>query len=97
MPVAMSVVWEVVKYPKKSKQLMDLLVKFDQVLGFDLEYYEPKEEELPEEILELVRQRDEARQNKNWAESDRFRDMLMEKGYIVKDTKEGTEVKKGKI
>ncbi len=97
MPVAMSVVWEVVKYPKKSKQLMDLLVKFDQVLGFDLEHYEPKEEELPEEILELVRQRDEARQNKNWAESDRFRDMLMEKGYIVKDTKEGTEVKKGKI
>ncbi len=97
MPVAMSVVWEVVKYPKKSKQLMDLLVKFDQVLGFDLEYYEPKEEELPEEILELVRQRDEARQNKNWAESDRLRDMLMEKGYIVKDTKEGTEVKKGKI
>ena len=44
-----------------------------------------------------MRQRDEARQNKNWAESDRLRDMLMEKGYIVKDTKEGTEVKKGKI
>lgn len=97
MPVAMSVVWEVVKYPKKSKQLMDVLLKFDQVLGFDLVHYEPKEEELPQEILELIKQRDEARQNKNWAESDRLRDMLMEKGYTVKDTKEGTVVGKGKV
>lgn len=97
MPVAMSVVWEVVKYPKKSKQLRDVLLKFDQVLGFDLAHYEPKEEELPQEILEIVRQRDEARQNKNWAESDRIRDVLMEKGYTVKDTKEGTVVEKGKV
>ena len=97
MPVAMSVVWEVVKYPKKSKQLRDVLLKFDQVLGFDLAHYEPKEEELPQEILEIVRQRDEARQNKNWAESDRIRDVLMEKGYTVKDTKEGTVVQKGKV
>ncbi len=97
MPVAMSVVWEVVKYPKKSKQLMDLLLKFDQVLGFDLANYETKEEELPQEILELIKQRDEARQNKNWAESDRLRDVLMEKGYTVKDTKEGTVVGKGKV
>ncbi len=97
MPVAMSVVWEVVKYPKKSKQLMEVLLKFDQVLGFDLAHYEPKEEELPQEISELVKERDEARQNKNWAESDRLRDVLMEKGYTVKDTKEGTVVEKGKI
>ena len=97
MPVAMSVVWEVVKYPKKSKQLRDLLLKFDQVLGFDLAHYEPEEKELPQEILELVKQRDEARQSKNWAESDRLRDVLMEKGYTVKDTKEGTVVEKGKV
>ena len=45
-------------------------------------------------VQELVNQRDEARQNKNWAESDRIRDLLIEKGYLVKDTKEGTVLEK---
>lgn len=90
MPVAMSVVWEVVKFPKKSKQLQDLLLKFDAVLGFDLANYRKETQEFPKEILELVTQRDEARQNKNWAESDRIRDLLINQGYLVKDTKQGT-------
>ncbi len=68
MPVAMSVVWEVLKNPQKSKDLKDLLLKFDAVLGFDLAHYEKQEESLSDEILELVKQRDEARQTKNWAE-----------------------------
>ena len=36
MPVAMSVVWDVVKNPKKSQKLKELLLKFDEVLGLDL-------------------------------------------------------------
>ena len=90
MPVAMSVVWEVVKFTKKSKQLQDLLLKFDAVLGFNLANYQKETQEFPKEILELVAQRDEARQNKNWAESDRIRDLLINQGYLVKDTKQGT-------
>ena len=94
MPVAMSVVWEVVKYPKKSTKLKDLLLKFDTVLGFDLANYKKEEGKLPQEIQKLVEQRDIARKNKDWAESDRIRDLLIEKGYTVKDTKEGTILEK---
>lgn len=94
MPVAMSVVWEVLKNPQKSKDLKDLLLKFDAILGFDLAHYEKQEESLSDEILELVKQRDEARQTKNWAESDRIRDILIKEGYLVKDTKEGTTLQK---
>lgn len=94
MPVAMSVVWDVVKNPKKSKKLKELLLKFDEVLGLDLKNYKKEENVLPEEILELVNSRNEARTNKNWAESDRIRDILIEKGYTVKDSKEGTIVEK---
>ena len=94
MPVAMSVVWEVLKYPKKSKKLKDLLLKFDTVLGFDLENYKKEEKKLSQEIQKLVEQRDIARKNKDWAESDRIRDLLIEKGYTVKDTKEGTILEK---
>ena len=94
MPLAMGIVWEVVRNNKKSKQFAELLLEFDRILGLDLEnskkYLEEQEKvELPKEILELVEQRKIARENKDWAESDRIRDLLKEKGYTVKDTKEG--------
>ena len=91
MPLAMSVVWETVKYADKSPKIAKLLEKFDTVLGIKIT--EKKEQEaIPEEILELVEQRKKAREEKNWAESDRLRDLISEKGYAVKDTKEGMEV-----
>ena len=39
MPVAMSVVWDVIKESKKSKQFKDLLLEFDEVLGLNLKEY----------------------------------------------------------
>ena len=52
-------------------------------------YIKEEKIELPKEILDLVEQRKQARENKNWAESDRIREELKEKGYLVKDTKDG--------
>lgn len=95
MPVAMSIIWDVIKNPKKSKKIQNLLLKFDEVLGLNLKDYKKEEKnDLPEEIQALVNQRNEARTNKNWNESDRIRDILIEKGYLVKDSKEGTIVEK---
>ena len=94
MPVAMSVVWDVIKNPKKSRKLQNLLLKFDEVLGLNLKDYKKEENVLPEDVQALVNERNEARANKNWAESDRIRDLLIEKGYTVKDSKEGTIVEK---
>lgn len=92
MPVAMSVVWEVAKRTEKSKKLAELLKKFDKVLGIKIDEY--KKEEIPDEIKELLTKRAEARKNKAWAESDKIRDIIKEKGYIVKDSKEGQTVEK---
>ena len=95
MPVAMSVIWDVVKNPNKSKQLAKLLLDFDKVLGVDIQKeVEAKTLELPEEINALIEKRKEARINKDWALSDQIRDELKEKGYVVKDTKEGMQVEK---
>ena len=94
MPVAMSVVWDIIKNPIKSKKLADVILNFDEVLGFDLKNYEPVVEELPNEVKLLIAQRNSARANKNWAESDRLRDELIAMGYKVKDSKEGTIVEK---
>ena len=93
MPLAMSVVWEVVRYEQKSKKLADLLLKFDSVMGLQIDKRTEKEE-IPEEILELVEQRKLARQERDYAKSDEIRDALKEKGYEVKDTKDGMTVEK---
>ena len=92
MPVAMSLVWELAKVAKKSKKLADLLKEFDKVLGINIDYIQ--KEEVPEEIKELLEIRQKARENKDWAESDKIRDLIKEKGYIVKDSKEGQTIEK---
>lgn len=92
MPLALSVVWEAVKYPEKSPKIAQLLKKFDTVLGIKID--EVQETKIPQEILDLVEERKQARSDKNWNESDRLRDLIAEKGYIVKDMKDGTEVLK---
>ena len=94
MPLAMGVVWEVVRSDRKSPKLAKLLLKFDSVMGLKIDEEDKKEVnvEIPEEILKLIEERKKARENKNWEESDRLRDIIKEKGYNVKDTKEGMEI-----
>ena len=95
MPAAMSIVWEVVRQEKKSPKLANLLARFDTVLGLKIE--EPiakQQEDIPQEILNLVEERKQARANKDWAKSDQLRDRIQRKGYEIKDSKEGTEIKK---
>lgn len=87
MPQAMSVVWDLVKYEKKSTLLAKILLKFDNVLGLNID----KEEkiDLPEEIMQIVEERKKARENKDWNKSDELRDKLVNLGYTVKDTPNG--------
>ena len=92
MPQAMSVVWELIRIPKRSKKIAELLKKFDQVLGLKIDQEEKLE--LSEEINRIVEERKKARNNKDWAKSDELRDLLLEKGYNVKDTKDGMEITK---
>ena len=72
---------------------------FDRVLGLDLKnskkYLESKEKiQIPEDIKELIEERKKAREEKNWQLSDLLRYQINEKGYIVKDTKEGITIDK---
>jgi len=92
MPIAMSVVWEIIKSPKKSEELAKLLSEFDEVLGLDIDAI--VEKDIPQEIQTLLDARKTAREEKNWALSDQIRDEIREKGYIVKDTAEGQKVEK---
>ena len=93
---AMAIVWEIIRHERKSIDFRNLLVEFDSILGLGLSKITKnsikKEEELPEEVKTLVEQRTKAREEKNWAESDRLRDELKKIGYNIKDSKEGMTV-----
>ena len=92
-PKALAAVWDMLKNEKlKNKKKYKTLLEFDHVLGLRLN--EIDLEELSDEIKLLMEKRDHARLNKNWAESDKLRDEIQAKGYIVKDTKEGTKCTK---
>lgn len=98
MPQAMSIVWEVIKEPIKSPIFAKLLLKFDTVLALDIDKDKPakqeEKEEIPEEIINLAEQRKVARESKNWEESDRIRDVIISRGYTIKDTKDGYVISK---
>lgn len=99
MPLAMGIVWEIARNEKKSSELSELLLEFDKVLGLDLknsEKYLKKQAEtnIPQEVKELLEKRKVARIEKNWELSDKIRDEINNKGYIVKDTKEGMTIEK---
>lgn len=65
---------------------------FDEILGLKLSEVKEEEKVLPENVLEIIRKRDEARKNKDYAMSDKLRDELTSMGYKVLDSKEGTKV-----
>jgi len=74
-------------YPE-GQYILQLWREVDAVLGFLFNRTDNKK--LPAEISELVRQRIEARKNKNFADSDKIRDKLLKKGYQIEDTREST-------
>ena len=101
MPLALSHLHEVVKIASAQTDLnnianyLSVIAKMDCVLGLDLldiSKITSSSIELPDEISDLVALRAKARLAKDWQKSDDLRDMLLSKGYIVKDSKDGQEV-----
>ena len=86
MPLAMSFVWETIRYPKKSTEIANLLLKFDTVLGLKIdEPIQKQEQEMPQDVLEMIEERKIARQNKDWAKADGLREKIRNMGYEVRD------------
>lgn len=98
---AISAIFEFVKFinieakEDSSKELLEAFQKtlnaLANVLGIILEQ---KEEILDEEIEQLIAERQAARKEKNFARADEIRDILLEKGILLKDTREGVQWKR---
>ncbi len=96
MPRALAVTWDLARSSLPASAKKATLLAFDQVLGLRLAEYKPKEEVIPQEILELVEQRIQARAEKRWADADALRAQVSDAGYEIEDTPKGPKVRSRK-
>jgi cysteinyl-tRNA synthetase len=73
----------------EAVQVLDFMKELDSVLGV----FTFESAILPEEVQRLIQERTEARQKKNFKRADEIRQMLLERGVLLEDTKEGTRWK----
>ena len=93
-PKSLSVIFNLIRDLNKSnsggKKVLEFLEDINYFFGFlDLE-----ELNIPKEIKELIKKREQARKNKNFGESDRLRNLIKEKGYLIEDKDFGYNIKK---
>ena len=88
-PRALAVLWSVARSTKMSAlQKLELLEAFDTALG--LEYGIVSRRSLTPEQESLMLARESARAERNWAEADRIRDLLVTQGIEIRDAKAGS-------
>jgi cysteinyl-tRNA synthetase len=95
-PLALSVLYELITDANKllmgsklssgdAKKILSFWNRINSVFGLELH----GQVEIPDEILELVKKREEARAEKDFQASDKLRDEIEKLGYIIEDTKDG--------
>jgi len=75
---------------KNAKDAIGLMKEIDSVIGV----IDFKEESINKEITDLVKEREKARKEKDFARADKIRDKIKEKGFIIEDSSEGPRIKK---
>ena len=102
--LAITALYDVLKYKTDDRTKLALLDEFDQVLSLDLlkaasEVRAKTEAEAAQklegvdpETLALVEERTAAKKAKNFARADEIRDMLKAQGITLKDTPQGVEI-----
>jgi cysteinyl-tRNA synthetase len=73
--------------PEQARGLLDYWQRLNSILSLETEA-----SSVPAEITALVEERLAARVAKDWARSDALRDELLGRGWMVKDTKDGTKL-----
>ena len=99
--LAVTALYDVLKADTNDATKKALIEDFDRVLSLDLTKVQPAEEtpdidpEFAAEIERLIAERAAAKKEKNFAEADRIRAYLADKGVTLLDSREGTTYKIG--
>jgi cysteinyl-tRNA synthetase len=91
---ALALIWKLTKDENiKNEDKKATIVDFDKVLDLDLNK-KMEDEKIPQEIWDLVDKRKKVREEKNWLESDRLREEIKNKGYLVEDLQDECKIRK---
>lgn len=102
-PLALSIFYDLITQTYKLEtenkitalDLKNILSFWNKVNSiFSLEILPLDKEEIPKEIIQLAKDRETARKDKNFQEADSLRDKLKERGYEIEDTPEGFKLTK---
>ena len=98
IPKALGILWELAKVKTPSDAVYRLILDFDTITALDLDK-EPEPEAVKEpevdpvldaEVKEQIALRTQAKKEKNYAEADRIRKALADRGILLIDTPQGT-------
>jgi len=76
-----------------AQNALSLFAKFDTVLAVCTPDV-TEQQEVPEELLVLLEQRQAARKAKDWGKADAIRNELDSRGWLIEDTPKGPKLKK---
>ena len=94
MSRVLSLAWRLIKSDVDDGLKQKTLEQFDRVLGLDLLAGAENLKSVPKEIKHLAKEREKARQEKNFKEADVLRVKIEQAGYLVRDTAQGPVVRK---
>ncbi|MEO6918103.1 MAG: cysteine--tRNA ligase [Collimonas sp.] len=92
-PRALALAWELVRSDSSAAAGKATLRAMDELLGLDLDNWRPGSYRIPEEVADMARRRQTARELKQWQEADRLRLAIKEQGFLVEDTAAGPLLK----
>jgi cysteinyl-tRNA synthetase len=79
--------------PGAVGRLLEDFTVYDSILGLFRGGLPRTSAEVPRAVLDLVREREEARAARNWARADELRARALEAGYIIEDRPGGAKVR----
>ena len=106
MPEALALLFSFQKYvnawvaekkfsTEELESILDMYEQLDCVFGIiNWDIIEAEEDEIPDEITQLFEQRNTAKSEKDFESADKFRDELLNLGWKIIDSREGSRVEK---
>lgn len=85
LPQALGVFHQTLKSDLPAAVILATVYEMDNVLGLDIMYYHKEALDIPDNVNELLAERDHARTKKDWKRSDELRDEIFAQGYKVSD------------
>ena len=93
-PQALAALWSLLKDGGvRDGEKLALISYMDNVFALSLDKVTAERVGSDEDIA-LLNERSEAKKNKDYARADEIRKILMERGYVVKDTPSGSYLEK---